>query len=45
VVAGILLEPGPRAWTVWIALGAAILVPLVYSYVAYRRVRRRALNA
>jgi uncharacterized membrane protein len=45
VVAGILLEPGPRAWTVWIALGAAVLVPLVYSYVAYRRVRRRALNA
>lgn len=45
VLAGVLLEPGPRAWAVGIALGAAIVVPLVYSYVAYRRLRRGALNA
>ena len=45
VLAGILLEPGPRAWAVGIALGAAVVVPLVYSYVAYRRLRRGALNA
>lgn len=45
VVAGLLLEPGPRAWATGIAFGAAVLVPLVYSYVAYRRLRRGALNA
>jgi uncharacterized membrane protein len=45
VVAGLLLAPEPRAWSVGIAFGAAVVVPLVYSYVAYRRVRRRALNA
>lgn len=45
VIAGLLLEPGPRAWAAGIALGTAILVPLVYSYVAYRRLRGGALNA
>ncbi|HET6363328.1 MAG TPA: DUF1648 domain-containing protein [Gemmatimonadota bacterium] len=45
VVAGLLLEPGPRSWATGIAFGTAVLVPLVYSYVAYRRLRRRALNA
>jgi uncharacterized membrane protein len=45
VIAGVLLEPGPRAWASGIAFGTAVMIPLVYSYVAYRRVRRRALNA
>ena len=45
VIAGLLLEPGPRAWVTWIAFGTAVVIPLVYSYVAYRRLRRRALNA
>lgn len=45
VVAGLLLEPGPRAWASGIAFGTAIVIPLVYSYVAYRRLRRDALNA
>lgn len=45
VIAGLLLEPGPRAWATWIAFGTAVVIPLVYSYVAYRRLRRRALNA
>jgi uncharacterized membrane protein len=45
VLAGLLLEPGPRAWASGIAFGTAIVIPLVYSYVAYRRLRRDALNA
>jgi uncharacterized membrane protein len=45
VLAGLLLEPGPRAWASGIAFGTAIVIPLVYSYVAYRRLRRNALNA
>ena len=45
VVAGLLLEPAPPAWATGIALGIAVLVPLVYSYVAYRRLRGGALNA
>lgn len=44
-IAGLLLEPGPRAWATGIAFGTAVVVPLVYSYVAYRRLRGRALNA
>ena len=45
VLAGLLLEPGPRAWASGIAFGTAIVIPLVYSYVAYRRLRRDVLNA
>lgn len=45
VLAGLLLEPGPRAWASGIAFGTAIVIPLVYSYVAYRRLRRGVLNA
>jgi uncharacterized membrane protein len=45
VLAGLLLEPGPRAWASGFAFGTAIVIPLVYSYVAYRRLRRNALNA
>ena len=45
VLAGLLLEPGPRAWASGIAFGTAVVIPLVYSYVAYRRLRRDALNA
>jgi uncharacterized membrane protein len=37
VVAGLSLPPGPRVWASGIALGAGVAVPLVYSYVAYRR--------
>jgi uncharacterized membrane protein len=45
VAAGLLLEPGPRAWVTGIAFGTAVAIPLVYSYVAYRRFRSRAVNA
>jgi uncharacterized membrane protein len=45
VLTGLLLEPVPRAWATGIAFGAAVVVPLVWSYVAYRRFRRRAVNA
>ena len=45
VLAGLLLEPGLRAWASGIAFGTAIVIPLVYSYVAYRRLRRGVLNA
>ena len=45
VVAALLLDPGPRAWATGIAFGTAVVIPLVYSYVAYRRRRRGALSS
>lgn len=37
VVAGLVLPAGPREWVSGIALGVGVVVPLVYSYIAYRR--------
>ncbi|HYO47220.1 MAG TPA: SdpI family protein [Gemmatimonadota bacterium] len=37
VVAGVFLPAGPREWVSGIALAVGVAVPLVYSYLAYRR--------
>jgi len=37
VVAGMLIPPGPREWVSGAALGVGVAVPLVYSYLAWRR--------
>jgi uncharacterized membrane protein len=37
VLAGLFVPAGPREWVTGIALAIAVAIPLVYSYVAYRR--------
>lgn len=37
VAAGVFLPAGPREWVSGIALAVGVAVPLVYSYLAYRR--------
>jgi uncharacterized membrane protein len=37
VIAGLFVPPGPREWMSGAALAVGVVVPLVYSYVAYRR--------
>ena len=38
VVAGLLVPAGPREWVSGAAVAIGVVVPLVYSYLAYRRV-------
>jgi len=37
VAAGVFLPAGPREWVSGIALAVGVVIPLVYSYLAYRR--------
>ncbi|MGH7565276.1 MAG: SdpI family protein, partial [Gemmatimonadota bacterium] len=37
ILAGLFVPAGPRAWVSGIALATGVAIPLVYSYVVYRR--------